>query len=299
MTHTSAAATRKTRRPRRDHHIITSLTGRARRETETREPRAREQTESERHERGWATARREMTCPMRREREREREKRERERNRDRGARKGSAPPSAEHSAARSAHERTGCVNAAHDAFVMIHEGACGRRAGCVKGGGQASVSAHRCGRGVGMLSAPGAHDWCAGIKARGNAPPACAQPARRGHGSERSRQRGARQRRRLRRPFFVCTHHDIRVTLQGRLSSASTTVSTNAFIFCFKGSPARSASHARRTASSAPAKPSSIAAISTEGRQPMQASVECYNRHWWARIAGIHERRTGAECVLL
>ena len=54
MTHTSAAATRKTRRPRRDHHIITSLTGRARRETETREPRAREQTESERHERGMA-----------------------------------------------------------------------------------------------------------------------------------------------------------------------------------------------------------------------------------------------------
>ena len=172
MTHTSAAATRKTRRPRRDHHIITSLTGRARRETETREPRAREQTESERHERGWDCARREMTCPMRRERERarerEREKRERERDRDRGARKGSAPPSAEHSAARSAHERTGCVNAAHDAFVMIHEGACGRRAGCVKGGGQASVSAHRCGGGVGMLSAPGAHDWCGGIKARGN-----------------------------------------------------------------------------------------------------------------------------------
>ena len=169
MTHTSAAATRKTRRPRRDHHIITSLTGRARRETETREPRAREQTESERHERarlGLCSARDDLS-DAKRERER-REKRERERNRDKGARKGSAPPSAEHSAARSAHERTGCVNAAHDAFVMIHEGACGRRAGCVKGGGQASVSAHRCGRGVGMLSAPGAHDWCGGIKARGN-----------------------------------------------------------------------------------------------------------------------------------
>ena len=27
------------------------------------------------------------------------------------------------------------------------------------------MSAHRCGRGVGMLSAPGAHDWCGGIKA--------------------------------------------------------------------------------------------------------------------------------------
>ena len=164
MTHTSAAATRKTRRPRRDHHIITSLTGRARRETETREPRAREQTESERHERGWDCSARDDLSDAKRERERERES-ERERDRDRGARKGSAPPSAELSAARSAHERTGCVNAAHDAFVMIHEGACGRRAGCVKGGGQASVSAHRCGRGVGMLSAPGAHDWCGGIKA--------------------------------------------------------------------------------------------------------------------------------------
>ena len=27
------------------------------------------------------------------------------------------------------------------------------------------MSAHRCGRGVGMLSAPGAHDWCGGMKA--------------------------------------------------------------------------------------------------------------------------------------
>ena len=44
------------------------------------------------------------------------------------------------------------------------------------------MSAHRCGGGVGMLSAPGAHDWRGGIKARGaTALPACAQPARRGH----------------------------------------------------------------------------------------------------------------------
>ena len=82
MTHTSAAATRKTRRPRRDHHIITSLTGRARRETETREPRAREQTESERHERGDCSARDDLS-DAKRERERERERRERERERER------------------------------------------------------------------------------------------------------------------------------------------------------------------------------------------------------------------------
>ena len=80
------------------------MTGRARRETETREPRAREQTESERHERGGDCSARDDLSDAKREGERERRERERERERDRDrkARKGSAPPSAEHSAARSA-----------------------------------------------------------------------------------------------------------------------------------------------------------------------------------------------------
>ena len=180
-----------------------------------------------------------------------------------------------------------CVHAAHDAPVT-HEGACGRRAGCVKGGGQASVSAHRCGGGVGMLSAPGAHDWRGGIKARGNgAAGMCSASAAGAHGGERRGQRGARQRRQLRRPCFVCTHHDIRVTLHARLSSALTTVSTNDFIFCFKGSPARSASHARRTASSAPAKLASIASISTEGKDRRRVLL--------SPLVGAHRGHTRAQ----
>ena len=69
------------------------------------------------------------------------------------------------------------------------------------------MSAHRCGGGVGMLSAPGAHDWCGGIKARGNgAAGVCSASAA---GVWRPK-RGTTGSCAAAACIFVCTHHEIR-----------------------------------------------------------------------------------------